>query len=66
MAEAQKKQLKPEVSAKYELIPGIGVGEVHFKGQSIQLDQIGVKEVEALVKQGISIFNEKTPSPAKA
>lgn len=65
MAEVQAKQLKPEVSAKYSLVPGIGVGEVHFKGQKIQLDQIGLKEADELVKQGIDVLVSK-PAAAKA
>lgn len=53
---ADKATLPQAVAAKFNVVPGIGIGEINFKGRKYDLTTISVEEAESLVKDGCDIL----------
>jgi hypothetical protein len=53
---AEKTTLPQAVAAKFNLIPGIGIGEFYFKGKTYDLATISVEQAETLVADGCDIL----------
>lgn len=64
MKEASK-NLLPEVGEKFTVLPGIGLGTCVYKGQTINLTQLTLKEAESLVLDGFDVLVPKPQSSKK-
>ena len=52
MEEQEEKKLPAGVAANFDLAPGHGVGEYHFKNHIVRLDRISPEKAAELVKDG--------------
>lgn len=62
---ADKATLPQAVAAKFNVLPGIGIGEFTFKGSKYDLTSISVEQAEALVKDGCDILVPIKAAPSE-
>lgn len=52
-------ELPAAVKEKYNVIPGVGIGEIAHRGKSYNLTNITLEEADQLVKDGCDILVPK-------
>lgn len=64
MNQIKSGSLPKDVSDRYDIIPGIGIGPIVFKGQNYDLTKITVDDAKQLSESGGVLVEKKSSAPA--